>query len=248
MKKSIIIFVALVIFGIFTMLNIVSAQTLDQFNNANSKNQNASGGGTTSIKFDNPIGAKDLIEVLNKLLTSLKGVVITVAIIFIVIGGLMYMMSGGNEKTITRAKACVAGAVIGLAIVLAAPIFLREVLTIFGGANSGVNTRGLEGSLSLKDVVTRILNLLLSVLGIIAIISLVIGGGMYLTSYGDEKRIETAKKIVTYAIMGIVIALASIIIVREVGNLLGQNVGSSPSTPTAPAANTNIPAKGYMGI
>jgi len=211
----------------------------------------ASSGSTTSINFSNPINATSLTQVLNNLLTNLKSVVIIVAIIFIVIGGLMYMMSGGNEKTITRAKSCVAGAIIGLAIVLAAPIFLREILTIFGGSftSSGLNTSGLTGSLMLKDVATKILNLLLSVLGIIAIISLVIGGGMYLTAYGDEKKIETAKKIVTYAIIGITISLASIVIVREVGNLLGESVsgGSSTTTP-ATINNTSVPAKGYTAI
>ena len=44
---------------------------------------------------------------------------------------------------------------------------------------------------------------------------------MYLTAYGDEKRIDTAKRVVTYAVIGIIVALASLVIVRQVVALLG---------------------------
>jgi hypothetical protein len=61
----------------------------------------------------------------------------------------------------------------------------------------------------------------LSIIGILGIISLIIGGGMYMSAYGDEKRIDTAKRIITYAIIGIVVALAALVIVRQVMNILG---------------------------
>jgi hypothetical protein len=49
----------------------------------------------------------------------------------------------------------------------------------------------------------------------------VIGGGMYLTAYGDEKKIDSGKKIVTYAIIGIVVALSALVVVRQIANLVG---------------------------
>jgi hypothetical protein len=49
---------------------------------------------------------------------------------------------------------------------------------------------------------------------------LIVGGIMYLTSAGDDDRISTAKKIVTYSIIGIFISLASLVIVRQIANLL----------------------------
>ena len=129
------------------------------------------------------------------------------------------MTSGGEEKRLTQAKNCWTGAVIGLAIVLAAPAFLREVISIVGGTN-GVDTSQIKGP-TLLEIAQNVLNFLLSIVGIIAIISLVIGGGMYLTSAGDEGRAETGKKITQYAIVGIIIALGSLVIVKQIATLIG---------------------------
>lgn len=192
---------------------------IDCSSNSNCKTTTsaATSSGTTTT-FPNPLGITTVSEFLNKFLTSLRGIVAVTAIIFIVLGGIMYMLSAGNEKMITRAKLCWTGAVIGLAIVLAAPSFLTEIINIFGGTN-GITTAGLTGP-TFYQIGVNILNLLLSILGIIAIISLVIGGGMYLTSYGDEKRIETGKKIIVYSIIGIVVALSAVVIVNEISSLI----------------------------
>lgn len=244
-KKNIIILVALFFWGlsvVYTSSAVDAATPAAQSSVGSITGNPAAGGSGGSTKFDNPLNAQNVQQILTNILGTLKGVVITISVIFIIIGGLMYMMSGGNETTITRAKACVGGAIIGLAIALAAPIFLNEILKIFGGASSssGLNTSQIAGYPDLKTVVTRVLQLLLSVLGIIAIISLVAGGAMYLTSYGDEKRIETAKKIVKYAILGIVISLSAIVIVREVGNIIGTGGTSMPSSSGIPGMpNTN---------
>jgi hypothetical protein len=126
------------------------------------------------------------------------------------------MLSAGDEKMITRAKACWTAAVIGFAIAIAAPTFLKEVKTILGAKD----TSDVAGAVSLLQIATNVLNLLLSIVGIISIISLVVGGGMYMTAYGDEKKIETAKKIVTYAIIGITVAMASLIIITQVASVI----------------------------
>ncbi len=178
---------------------------------------------STSTEFTNPIGFTTVSDLLSSILSHLMGIIAIIAIIFIVIGGIMYMLSAGDEAMVTRAKKTWTGAVIGLAIALAAPTFLKEIKSILsdntvvgGSADSWVSN-----ALTIHDIAVRVLNLLLSVVGVIAIIALVIGGGMYLTAYGDEKRIDTGKKTITYAILGIVVTLAAIIIVRQVATLLG---------------------------
>jgi hypothetical protein len=148
-------------------------------------------------------------------LTAIQGIVAILAIIFIVIGGIMYMTSGGNEAMITKAKHTVTYALVGLAIVIAAPSFLREVMIITGYTGQA------PAGLSLREMAFRVLAFLLSVVGIIGIISLVIGGAMYLTAYGDEKRIDTAKSIVKYSLIGIVIVLAALILVRQLASIMG---------------------------
>jgi type IV secretory pathway VirB2 component (pilin) len=173
--------------------------------------------------FTNPLTATTIQGVLTSVLTYLQGAIATIAIVFIVIGGILYMTSAGDEKRITTAKNCWTGAAIGLAICLAAPSLLKDIMTVLG-ANSTVSNSQVSSAPGLKVIATNVLTFLLSVVGIIAIISLVVGGVMYMTSYGDEKRMETGKKVFTYSIIGIVIALASLVIVKQIGTLMGVNL------------------------
>jgi len=180
------------------------------------------GVGATTTAFDNPIGFTTVAEFLSAVLANLMGIIAIIAIVFIVIGGIMYMTSGGNEKQITRAKATWTAAVIGLAIALAAPTFLKEIQSLLGGGSTGGNADAwVSGALTIKEIAMKVLNLLLSIVGILGIIALVIGGGMYLTAYGDEKKIDSGKQIITYAIIGITVALAALVIVKQVASLLG---------------------------
>ncbi len=180
----------------------------------------------STTTFANPLGSVTTIsQLLSSILSHLMGIIAIIAIIFIVIGGIMYMLSTGNEAMVTKAKKTWAGAVIGLAIALAAPTFLKEIKSILNGntTTGGSANNWVSGALTIHDIAVNVLNLLLSVVGIIAIIALVIGGGMYLTAYGDEKRIDAGKKTITYAILGIIVTLAALVIVRQIANLLGAS-------------------------
>lgn len=169
-------------------------------------------------EFANPIGVSSLEELLTNILENLQGIVALIAIIFIIIGGMMYMFAGVNEKMVETAKATIGGAVIGLAIIFAAPAFLKEILTILDASDSS----GLLGNApTLKAIAERILDLLLSIVGILGIIGLIIGGGFYLTAYGDEDRMKKGKDVVAASLIGIIIAAASLIIVRQIAVLLG---------------------------
>lgn len=73
----------------------------------------------------------------------------------------------------------------------------------------------------LSSVTLNALNFLLSVFGIVAIISLMIAGIFYLTAGGSEQQIETAKKMALYSVIGIAIALAAMVIVKQIVSFAG---------------------------
>jgi hypothetical protein len=175
------------------------------------------GTNSTAVSFVNPITSTSIKDVLGTLLTALKNLVVTLALIFIVIGGILYMLSAGDPGMVKRAKDCWLFSVIGLAIVLAAPTFLKEVLAILGGT---LTDTGITDALTTYQIATKVLNFLLSLVGIIAIISLVVSGGMYMTAYGDDKQITTAKSVGKWAIIGIAIALGSLVIVQQLSKLI----------------------------
>jgi type IV secretory pathway VirB2 component (pilin) len=197
-SKTIIFLILLVLFFSLGFFNFSAAAPAD-----------------TSVTFVNPLKYKTVEEVTNSLLNNLQKIVATLAIVFIVIGGLMYIFSAGDEKKIETAKKIWTGAVIGFVIVLIAPALLKEIGTILGW--SGTSSTGL----TLKEIIANVLKTLLSISGIIAIIFLVIGGLTYMTAYGEEKRVETGKKIITYSVIGIAIIMGALVIVNQISVLFG---------------------------
>jgi hypothetical protein len=181
----------------------------------------AQSGGGSGTSFPNPINATSAAQLLGNILTALQSVVAVISIIFIVIGGIMYMTASGSEKGVDRAKAIISGALIGLAIVLAAPTFLKELMTILGNNSGSDPTAVVSQAQTLQQIATKVLTFLLSIVGILAIIALVIGGSMYLTAYGDEDRIEKGKKILTGALIGIAVSFAALLLVQQVKTLIG---------------------------
>jgi uncharacterized membrane protein len=137
-----------------------------------------------------------------------------------VIGSIVYMTSAGDEKKATTGKTIITAALVGLALAIAAPSFLKEIGTILGWGNN-VNGGAVQNAKTLVEILTTALNFLLAIVGVIAIIMLVIGGLMYLLSAGDEDRMKTGKKIVIYSLIGIAIALAALVLVTQVAVLLG---------------------------
>ena len=173
--------------------------------------------GSSSVTFSNPLQFDTVEGVLSSILGTLQGIIVVLALVFLVIGAVMYIVSAGNTEMMGTAKGAITAAMIGLALGLAAPSFLTEIGTVLGWG--AVATGPVATALTLSAIALKVLNFLLSIVGILAIIMLVIGGIMYLTAAGDEERIGTGKKIVTYSIIGIAIALASLVIVSQIAAL-----------------------------
>lgn len=66
------------------------------------------------------------------------------------------------------------------------------------------------------STVKNIINLLIYVIGIIAVIMIVVGGLRYVLSGGDSTGITTAKNTILYAIVGLVVAILAYSIVNFV--------------------------------
>lgn len=177
---------------------------------------------TSTTEFINPLKFNSLSEVLVAVLVNLQSFLALIAIIIIIVGGIMYMFSSGNETMITRAKTTIGGALIGLAIILAAPSFLKQIKLVLGGGATGANADEIvNNAYSFRDIAISVINFLLSVIGILGIIALVVGGVMYVTAYGSEERVEMAKKIIGSALIGILIAFGALILVKQIAALLG---------------------------
>lgn len=162
------------------------------------------------IAVPNPLGFTSVEDFLtNGILTWLQTIIVTLAMVFFIIGALLYIMAGADEGNVKRGKAAMTAALIGLALGIGAPTFLKEIYNIFG-------VSGGPAGPTLVQIGLNILKFLLSIIGILTIIMLVVSGMGYMTSGGDETRAKSAKSMATYAAIGLALALAALILVRQI--------------------------------
>lgn len=67
-----------------------------------------------------------------------------------------------------------------------------------------------------KVMVSKVVNLLLYVLGVIAVIVIIVGGIKFTTSDGDAGKIKGARETILYAVVGLVVAILAWSIVNFV--------------------------------
>jgi hypothetical protein len=72
---------------------------------------------------------------------------------------------------------------------------------------------GEEEAPSLGSQIEIVVNILLFILGAIAVVMIIIGGIRYATSNGDSSQIKTAKDTILYAVVGLIVAIMAYAIV-----------------------------------
>lgn len=85
-----------------------------------------------------------------------------------------------------------------------------------GGAASAENCAGQAGAPTVMGTIQNITNILIFVLGAVAVIMLIIGGIRYVTSAGDQNALTSAKNTVLYALIGVAVAIMAYAIVNFV--------------------------------
>lgn len=82
---------------------------------------------------------------------------------------------------------------------------------------SGVNSAGGTSSkTSVGTIIKTVVNVLLFILGAIAVIMIVIGGLKYTVSNGDSSAVTSAKNTILYAVIGLIVAMMAYAIVNFV--------------------------------
>lgn len=77
------------------------------------------------------------------------------------------------------------------------------------------------GQGSFRDLLLTFLNFFLGFLGIVAVIMVIYGGILYVTAAGEQENIDKGKKIIMYAVVGIVIILLAFALVNTLLSGLG---------------------------
>jgi len=91
------------------------------------------------------------------------------------------------------------------------------------GDNPEAVSSATGGETSVRSLALRIVNYFLGFLGLIAVIMVIYGGITYVISAGNDESVGNAKKIIQYALVGIIIILVSFVLVQAV---LGAGTGT----------------------
>lgn len=77
-----------------------------------------------------------------------------------------------------------------------------------------------SGGSSVNTIIAAVVNILSSVVGVLAVIMIIIGGSKFITSGGDSNKVSNARSTILYAIIGLVVAVFAQLIVYFVLNKL----------------------------
>lgn len=83
-------------------------------------------------------------------------------------------------------------------------------------AGCNLDTDGDKGSDAVMNRVNAAINVVLGVLGVVAVAMIIMGGIQYATSQGDAAKATKARNTILYSIIGLVIALLAFAIVNFV--------------------------------
>jgi len=76
--------------------------------------------------------------------------------------------------------------------------------------NSGTSTGDAQSLPQL--LISNVITLIIGVLGVAAVLAIIYGGILYVTAAGDPEKAERGKRVIMYAVIGIVVAAAAYLI------------------------------------
>ena len=117
---------------------------------------------------------------------------------------------------------------LGAAAIIAATTFSSANVFASGGKTCPVGSKrageavkslaecNIEKDDSLMDTMAVIINVILGLLGLVAVIFIILGGVSFVTSSGDPAKVKRAKDTILYGVIGLVVALLAYAIVNFV--------------------------------
>lgn len=150
---------------------------------------------------------------VNLIITFIKYILGSLAVLYIVTTGLGLVMGGTDESTVTNAKQKMVASTIGLLLVIFSTTFIDRVFYVLdlNSDESGVIPT-IDKEQGIAELVA-ITNIVVTFVGPVMILMLVTGGIMYIISAGDDGQTDKAKKLIFNAIIGIVVIYGAFAIV-----------------------------------
>lgn len=152
----------------------------------------------------------ELVLGITRFMQAMIGVT---AVFMIVLSGFRMVADPSSEDQVSKATRHIVWSSIGLVIIGISELLVR---IFFGESGERIDR---EAGTAL---IGRIAEFVASFLGTAAVIAFVYGGYLYIASFGNDDGTTKAKKVMIYAIVGILIAAAAFAIVTTLISLEGR--------------------------
>lgn len=119
-----------------------------------------------------------------------------------------------SKKTLKQLAIVTGLSVLGILLFSFAPTAFAQLISP-GDSPTRIST-ATGGQGSARQLILTILNFFLGFLGLLAVIMIIYGGILYVSAAGNQESIDKGKKIIMYAIIGLVVILLSFAIVNTV--------------------------------
>ena len=125
---------------------------------------------------------------------------------YVIYGGYLYTFSSGDPTKAASGKKTLVHAFIGLAIVMSANLIMSTIrLALLGNNALSCNPTTGAGCINPNDMITSTIQWFIAMAGIVSAIFVVYGGISYTTSGGDPNKLQKAKQMIIYALIGLAI-------------------------------------------
>jgi len=137
--------------------------------------------------------------------------IVIFAVMFLVIAALRMTLGGANTETTANTKRRITYTILGIALLISA----RPILNIFTTGEGQFST---PRATPIVEFMLKWADYILGFLGILAVVSIVYGGIRLVLHFGDDEAVSQAKKVIQYAVIGLIIAFSAWTIINYFAN------------------------------
>ncbi|OHA00630.1 MAG: hypothetical protein A3C11_01875 [Candidatus Sungbacteria bacterium RIFCSPHIGHO2_02_FULL_49_12] len=161
--------------------------------------------------YDPPISANTILDVVKVLVKFATDIIIPLSALFIIVAAFLYMTSGGSEQRVSQAHRALTYGVVGLVIVTSAQFLIDFALGIGSGASQAS---------TFAEFLYTLVNAFGTILMAVSVLMVLYSAFLFMTGGGDEKKITLAKRALTFALVGVAVALLAFAIPALVKSIL----------------------------
>lgn len=126
-----------------------------------------------------------------------------------------------------------------LGVGVSAPVYAADCGVVSAGISQGAEcakpTNAPANLFGQNSIFVTVTNILLFIIGAIAVIMLIVGGIRYVVSAGDQTAVTSAKNTILYAIIGIIVAFLAYAAV----NFISSQLTAGTTTSSLPVSSHN---------